>query len=406
MLGRSGISPGNCIGHFPVLSKVDQMFKIIMVTERYSPIWGGAENQLRQLIPHLLEQNHIVRVVTRRWDSGFLKYDRVDDVPVIRLGIPGQSQLATLVFVCHLLVFLIWNSSKSDIFHSHGAVKMGVICRIASLLNGRKNIVKIATAGKIVSLQRSFTGRALLYFFKKSDAVICMTKEIENELAHIGFPEERTVKIPNAVDCSRFFRQFSEHERRRFREKQHLPGNACLITFVGRLVHRKGLDTLIRAWRGIVVGRTDIYLLVIGSGKDQPDSIEADIKKQISDDQINNVLLLGETDNPEYYLANGDIFVFPSRQEGFPNALMEAMAAGLPVVASRIGGNVELVEDGLTGLLFERDSPDDLCKCIEKLYETKELMLLLGGNARKLMEKNYSFSTIARRYSSLYTALL
>ncbi len=373
-----------------------------MVTERYIPIWGGAENQLRQLIPHLLEQNHMVRVVTRRWHPGLLKYDRVDDIPVIRLGIPGQSQLAKLVFVCHLLVFLIWNSSKSDIFHSHGAVKMGVICRIASLLNGRKNIVKIATAGKIAPLTKSILGRVQLYFFKNSNAVICMTAEIEKELDYIGFPEERTVKIPNAVDCSRFFRQSSERERKRFREELNLPEDACIVLFSGRLVYRKGLDVLIRAWCGIGPGRKNIYLLLIGSGKGQPDSIEIEIKKQIKDMQISNIIFIGETDTPELYLANGDIFVFPSRQEGFPNALMEAMASGLPVAASRIGGNVELVTHGKTGMLFEQGSHDELYKCIEQFYENKDLMRGMGVNARRCMEESYSFQRIAAHYNDLY----
>ena len=381
------------------------MSKILMVAERYIPIWGGAENQLRQLIPYLLAENHLVTVVTRRWQGELPRHDVVDGVSVIRLGIPGETSLATMFFIYHLFVFLIWNGRKFDIFHSHGAVKMGVICRLASLLNGRNNIAKIATAGKIAPLKRSLSGRVLLYFFKQSDAVICMTKEIEEELYGIGFPERKIALIPNAVDCMRFFRQHSESERKLFRKNLNVPEDACLVLFAGRLVHRKGLDVLVRAWHGIAESGKNIYLLIIGSGKGQPDTIEPEIKKQIKDKQISNILFIGETDNPELYLANGDIFVFPSRQEGFPNALMEAMASELAVVASRIGGNVELVEDSKTGLLFEQGNQKELCDCLKRFYENQELMRNIGFNARRQMEEFYSFPRIVEYYNKLYSKL-
>lgn len=377
------------------------MLKILMVTERYVPIWGGAENQLRQLISHL-PGNHQIQIVTRRWQHGWPRYDNVDNTPIIRLGIPGETRIATILFICHLFIFLVWNGRRFDIFHSHGAVKMGAVCQIASFLNGRKNIVKIATAGKIMPLKKHLVGRVLLYFFKKSNAVICMTAEIKSELFYIGFPEEKIVPITNAVDCRKFLRQHSELERKKFRKNLNLPEDACVVLFSGRLVYRKGLDVLIKAWHGIGPGRKNIFLLIIGSGKDQPDSIEIEFKKQIKDMQISNIIFVGETDTPELYLANGDIFVFPSRQEGFPNALMEAMASGLPVAATRIGGNVELVTHGKTGLLFEQGSHEELYRCIEQLYENKDLMRKMGASARRHMEELYSFERIAGRYNDLY----
>lgn len=107
-----------------------------MVTERYIPIWGGAENQLRQLLPYLVRSGREVAVVTRRWSRDLPSSEVVDELPVHRLGIPGTSPLATLLFITHLFFFFITTGRKCDWYHSHGAVKMGAICRIGAICSG------------------------------------------------------------------------------------------------------------------------------------------------------------------------------------------------------------------------------------------------------------------------------
>jgi glycosyltransferase involved in cell wall biosynthesis len=381
------------------------MMKILMVTERYIPIWGGAENQLRQLIPYLVEKQAEIAIVTRKWQKGWSRKEMINGTIVYRLGFAGQGIVATVFFITHLLWFLMTTGKGYDLLHSHGAAKMGVMCRLAILFSAQKNVVKIATAGKLSGLKRSAVGKALLFFFKKSDAVVAMTDEIREELDLVGFPPERIITIPNGVDCQRFYKETSLTARNDVRKRLGCPEKAKLVLFSGRLVYRKGLDILLKAWQVFAAGNQDYYLLVIGSGDLQPDSVEMEMKRLVSDNQIERVVFAGETEVPELLLANSDMFVFPSRREGFPNALMEAMAAGLPVIVSNIGGNTDLVTNGRTGMIFRSEDSAALATLLADAAGNSDIESL-GLSAREYVCSHYGFSFIAREYYSLYIKLL
>lgn len=96
-----------------------------------------------------------------------------------------------------------------------------------------------------------------------------------------------------------------------------------------------------------------MYLL--GSGADQPDSVEHEMRGRVRDNAIPNIVFVGDTARPEDYLGVADLFLFPSRREGFPNAVLEAMSAGAAVIASNIGGCADLIRSGETGILVEPD---------------------------------------------------
>jgi len=376
-----------------------------MVTERYLPIWGGAENQLRQLIPHLIDRGCEVEIVTRRFHKNMAAKEDLGGVLVHRLGTPGTSLFSQLYFIICLFFFLLKAASKTDIYHSHGAVKMGAICWLVSLLRRKKNVAKIASAGRIPKLSETLFGRLMLAMFKRSSAIISMTKEIDEELHAIGTQQAIMHPITNGVDCHRFSPASAE-QRREWRVKNGLSPDSWVFLFSSRLVFGKGLDILINGWKEIVAKKANIHLLVVGSGTDQADSVEEEMHKRVLEEKLTNVIFVGETERPEDYLSIADCFVFPSRKEGFPNALMEAMASQLPCVASKIGGVEALIDDGETGVLFEPENSKDLAeKCIA-LLQSPDKKESIGKNARQKMLSVFSFEIIAERYVKLYGTLL
>lgn len=378
--------------------------KILMVTEIYLPIWGGAENQLRQLIPYLVERECSVSIVTRRWHEDWAKKDQVDGVNVVRLGVPGRSKIATLIFVMSLLKYLLIEGRKVDILHSHGAVNMGALCSIMARIIGKKNIVKIASAGKISPFTTTISGQLVLWMFKKADIVIAMTDEIKEELASINCKRDKIIQITNGVDAERF-KPASPEEKVQWRKMSGLRPESRIVLFSSRLVFGKGIDLLLEAWRTIADEFPDTYLLIVGSGEDQQDSIEQEMKSAVEKEGIPHVIFLGATTTPEKLLRIADIFVFPSRKEGFPNALMEALATGLPVVASNIGGVKPLLKDNYTGILFDNEN---IAQLSEKLRETLGEMdraQKLGEKARLEMIERFSFHKIAQSYRNLYSSL-
>lgn len=377
---------------------------ILMVTERYLPIWGGAENQLRQLAPHLINRGCNVEIVTRRWHKEMLEQELVSGVMVHRVGIPGTSLFAQIVFIGSLLLFLLRFASRVDIYHSHGAVNMGALCALIRLLQKKSNVAKIATAGKIPRLVSTISGRLVLSIFKYSSAIISMTGEIEHELKSIKVSDSILNSIPNGVDCGRF-RPASSSERREWKKNNGIPPETLILLFSGRLVFRKGLDLLIDAWSRILSSVPEAFLLVVGSGSYQPDSVEEEMREKIIREKLENVKFVGETQQPEEYLSKADCFIFPSRIEGFPNALMEAMASRLPCVAARIGGVEDLIKDNENGVLFESGNSSDLAeKCIALLHN-KEKREYICENARTDMLKHYSFQVISEKYIRLYESL-
>ena len=120
----------------------------------------------------------------------------------------------------------------------------------------------------------------------------------------------------------------------------------------------------------------------------------------------NSVVLLPEVDDIAKYLNAADLFVLPSLFEGLSNSLIEAMANGLPVISTRVGGSIDIIEDGINGLLVDVNDVDQLTKAISKILEDSGLATRLGKNARQEIEKGYDLNKIAEKYLELYKELV
>ena len=231
-----------------------------------------------------------------------------------------------------------------------------------------------------------------------------MTDEIDAELADIDTPDKIIHRITNGVDCERF-KPAARAERVKWRLEQGMTEDTPVILFSSRLVPGKGLDILLAAWPEISKNCPEAYLLIVGSGKDQPDSVEEEMKHYVVKRQLQHIIFAGETKEPEVFLGVADIFVFPSRREGFPNALMEALASGLAVVASRIGGVSAVLKDSGVGLVFAPEDSIELTKKTLTLLEDDEFAKNMGERARHFMFTEYSFQSIADQYYDLYSHL-
>lgn len=379
--------------------------KVIMVIERYFPIWGGAENQLRQLLPRLTRLGIDVEIVTRRWDASMARTDLIDSVPVRRLGVPGKQRLATALFAMHTFLYLFRIADRKTVFHSHGAAALGALVNVATKPKRAKTLVKIATAGRITKLANSFFGKLVLRAFKECDRVVCLSDEIATELEVIGIDDPKVLRITNGVDCDRF-RPGEARERKNWRRSQGLDDAITLVVFSGRLVRRKGVDHLLAAWSIVEKHHPEARLIILGSGINQPDSVEDELRNFVSDHKLYSVTFLGEHEAPWEVLRVSDIFVFPSLKEGFPNALLEAMASGLAPVVTDIGGNRDLVTHKKTGILFPINDSDQLVDNLRSLLQEREYMKELGRSARECVVQEHSIDRAAELLFVTYHCVL
>ena len=164
----------------------------------------------------------------------------------------------------------------------------------------------------------------------------------------------------------------------------------------------KGLDVLIAAAAKIVARVPDARFVIAGEGPERESTL-----LQVRKLGIENCFeFLGHRDDVPALLAEADLFVLPSRSEAFPNAVIEAMAAGLPVVATHVGGIVELVQPERTGVLVPSEDPEALAAAVLNLMARPDRANALGRTARQAIDRRYSLSSMVSQFEELYESEL
>ena len=208
-----------------------------------------------------------------------------------------------------------------------------------------------------------------------------------------GIPPERVQVIPNGVELDRF--ATVREQRLAKRSELGLEGGFVILS-IARLQPVKGLDDLIGAV-ALLRERVDRPLLLVVGGGPQ----KAELERLVAAAGLAGLVRLeGEVADPRPYLAAADVFALASTREGLPNALLEAMAAGLPIVATRVGGVPEAVEDGISGLLVQPGNPEALAEAIVRLWKDPEVRQQLGANASRRVAECFSAETSFRSFRS------
>jgi len=375
-----------------------------MLIPRFYPLVGGSERQLLDLAKEMLKRKVKLLVVTERWQLDSKIFEVIDKIPVYRLSLVRPGWLRDISHMVFVFLFLYKKRREYDVIHTHSNVALGCLGISIGKLLGKKIIAKVATAGKIPKLKRSILGKILIKIFKKADSVICISREIKDELHSIKMPDSKIKLIPNGVDTVKF-NSLSPENRKKIKEKLQLP-QSTLVLFIGRLVHRKGVDVLLRAWKSAIAKCSQMHLLIAGSGFLQLNSTEEKLKKIVIEQGLeSSVSFLGNIDNAHEYLQVADIFVLPSRREGMPNALLEAMSCALPVIATKIGGVMDLIFHNENGILCPVNDPETLSEKILALKKYPEFAQQIGRNARKTVEKGFSLDKVCGDYLKLYLDL-
>jgi sugar transferase (PEP-CTERM/EpsH1 system associated) len=228
----------------------------------------------------------------------------------------------------------------------------------------------------------------------------CVSKDIADELASRRLvPRRKLEVIPNGIDTDLFERTSSRADIRR---TLGIAPDAPVAGTVGRLNGVKRQDLLIRAFTQVCKRIPDARLVLVGDGP-MRDSLQALAK----DLNLNgSVRFAGYQSQPERYLQMMDVFALTSQTEGMPLAILEAWAAGLPVVASAVGGVPDLVQHGCNGLLFPSGDEDALAQLLRELIQDQDRARSLGAAGRQEVLARYSLQRMANDYQHHYLQLL
>lgn len=263
---------------------------------------------------------------------------------------------------------------------------------------------RLAGARRILTLIRArntHKGPLRLWLDRRTmhlaDRVVCNSRSaLEFARKREGAPEDRLLYIPNGV------RSLTPDPEVDLRSRLDPSGSAWIIGSMGRLNFQKGYDVLLEAFARLASSRPNWILAVAGDGP---------LRNTLEDQArrlgvASRVHFVGLVDNAANFLAALNLYVQPSRFEGMPNATMEAMMAGLPVIATRVDGALDILEDGVTGVLTDMDRPDQLESALQRLAGDRDAAQELGRNARERMERDFSVETMVARYDALYRELL
>jgi len=373
---------------------------------RFHPIIGGSETQAKQLSERLISKDARIFILTRRINPELKKFEYVGRIPVYRIGLRGFGKFSECWAVFAIWLCLLKKLGDFDILFSRSPTALNNLLAIPFVKSFKKKVViRPAGTGDIERLRNSKLSYLKYKCLKMADSFIAINSKIVQELTSLGVAKSRIHLISNGVDTDRFI-PLTSNEKALKKRKLTLT-NRTIISFSGRLVWHKGLDVLLCAWKDVLREFPQgAHLIFLGSGLLQKDSCEQELKKFVQDYNLSsNVSFQGSVSNIEEYLQATDIYVFPSRKEGSPNALLEAMACGLPAIATKIAGVMDIVRHKFNGILVDVNQPRQIAKAIIFLMRNAEYAIRLGINARTFVEKNYSLDIITEKYIKFFDSL-
>jgi glycosyltransferase involved in cell wall biosynthesis len=357
---------------------------------------GGTETQAVELARRFDPKRYRVTVGCLRREGPLL--ERLENTPVeiveVNLG-GGIDSLSGLLRIAKLAQFL--RRQRIQILHAHDlwsnivGMPAAMLARTPVTITSQRDLSHDAWYG-------TYRRRVLRFFQRRSSLVLTNAKAIrEGLIEQDHLPPDKVCVVYNGVDLDRFGAPSNR--------SQLFPGSEGnkLIVLVGNMITDvKGHSVLIAAAPEVVKAYPKTQFVLVGEGTKR-----SDFEKQVQDLGLQpNFLFLGRRSDVPAILACCDIAVLPSLAEGLPNAVLEYLAAGLPVVATALGGNLEIIQDGKTGLLVPSQDPQALAAALIRLLSGEELATRIGRSGHDYVKQNFSFERLVVEMDQLYGKLL
>lgn len=315
-------------------------------------------------------------------------------LPNMRKSILAKLQVPFLFLCEYRFIKRVLKKEKPDLVHSHWAIPQG-LCAAAAL---PKSIPRFLTihSSDLHTLRRLYFGPALMkYIIKGVKATFLVSTYLQALLREMDIDSSSEMKVlPMGVDDA-FYRQWETQEDEPFHR----------LLYIGKLIEVKGVDVLIEAMASAVKQLPKLGLRIIGDG---PQRGRLEQKAESLGLLNGRITFMGQLPHHRLpdQLQQADAVVVPSiitkrgETEGMPVVILEAMASGLPVIVSDVGGLKEVVRDGINGFLFPHSKSDRLSRAIERLYEPAVLSHLKQGARNS--GKNFNWTTIAAGYRAVF----
>jgi len=362
--------------------------KIVALSYWFSPYRiGGSEGAVYLYAKALAQKGHEVHVITQLDDRRLPRYEITEGFHIHRIRRWHLRVVGSLLYF--LSVSRKVRKLKPDIIHEQA------IQGIGAFINRLYNIPYVLfPRGTDLYFASGLFQRFLVKIsLNNADALLAQTQHMAREMKGICLKE--AVVIPNGVDLDRF----SKLSKEEVRHKLGITEQEKTVLCVANLREEKGQKYLIEAMEKVVIDYPESRLFIVGSDFQNGKIQKLALGKKIEQKVVFAGFVL--PDEVPRYMAAADIFILPSLGEGFPNALLEAMAAGLPIVATNVGGIPEIVTEGENGFLVEPRNPQQLAEKLLFLLENEDTRRRISKNNIK-KAKNYDWPSIIASLEEVY----
>jgi glycosyltransferase involved in cell wall biosynthesis len=383
------------------------------VISTFFPYVGGGETHARLLCREMIRLGAEVFVITRRTSPELAKRDTVDGIPVERVPPVASRRLAKYLMLLPVFFRLAARRRDYDVILVSGLRLLGIPGVLAAILFRKTCILRAASCGELSgafiwdSPHIEEKGRSRWYFramvamrnklLFKARGFLGISEAIGDEYRECGVPEGKIAVINNGTDTE-LFQPVDDEARRTLRQELGLP-DGWIAAYTGKLNRGKGLDFLLEVWKDFAPQHPGAHLVLVGSGSGNFLSQEDALRAYVAEHGLSDsVTFTGFVQNVHAYLQAANIFVFPSENESLSNALIEALACGLPCLASNIGGIPDTVRDEFNGRLLPARSHADWLEALEQAWDNPALIARWSEQGRaRIMERN-SMEAVARRH--------
>ncbi len=377
----------------------EQNKKVLIFSLVYLPRYvGGAELAVKEITDRITGIDFdMITLCTER-----TRVEKVGNIMVYRVGLycGGQSFVQRIIRTCMKYMFpcmALWRATvlhKEKKYHTIWSIMANYAGFAASFFKRKFPkvffILTLQEGDPIPYIKRRVRIVYPLFkkIFERADAVQTISRYLSDFAVDMGFGGTPYV-IPNGVAIEYFSHRSSEVERSTLRHNLGFAENSIVMVSASRLVKKNGLKDVIDALMYLPEQYT---FLVIGSGELEK-SLKLQVISLILEDRVRFTGYVPHSQLPKYFHAS-DVFIRPSLSEGLGSAFLEAMAAGLPVVATEVGGIPDFLKDGETGLFCKVEDPESIARTV-KLLENPVLKKSVIENGTALMKESYDWSTIA-----------
>lgn len=364
---------------------------------------GGAQQNTLYTVSHLDKEKFEPSLIAGK--GGILDSEALQLSGVKTILIPHlvREQCPATDFLGFIELWLTLLREKPDVVHTHSS-KAGILGRWAAFFAGIPVIIHTFHGFGFHDFQNKIV-RSFYVLIERITAkithklIVVSSDNISKGLKNSIGRKEQYMVIRSGIDISKYKDIATDKENKR--KELNIPSNSRIITTIGPFKPQKNLKDFINVASKIVKKQSDIIFIIIGDGEQRP-ALELLIQGL---DIYDKVRLTGWRRDVNEILSITDIFVLTSLWEGLPRSILEAMSAGIPVVANAVDGVKEIVKDGETGYLTEPFQTDKMSDIILKLLDNEPLARRMGKRGQESISQEFDIGHMVRQQENLYIKL-